>query len=49
LKYSQRPDKVKGEWHEVNRDRRRRRSRATGQLRYSRSPEKIKERLARDQ
>jgi hypothetical protein len=39
----------KREWHEINRDERRGRIRATNQLRYSKSLEKCKERFARDQ
>ncbi len=32
----------KEEWHEINRDERRGRSRATDKLRYSKSPRKLK-------
>ncbi len=33
---------VKGEWHEINRDERRGRTSVTDQLRYSKSPGKLK-------
>ncbi len=49
MRYSRSPRKLKREWHEINRDERRGRSRATDQLRNSKSPEKSKGRVAPDQ
>jgi hypothetical protein len=49
LRYSQSPEKCKGKWHEINKDERRGRSRATDKFRYIKSPEKCKDRVARDQ